>query len=118
MDADIVSLRADDPRAGTLLNASVSALLAANRHAPALAIDLDGEHLAPAFVAALVRELRRVRETGGSILIDVRNRTLRDAIRVHGLDRIFGTATAARRPQIALHPAALPAPLGRPAPAQ
>ena len=115
MNIEAVSLRSDDPGAGTLLHETVSAALVQRRSAPVVAIDLDGTHLSPAFVAVLVRELRRVRETGGSILIDVRNQALRDAIRLHGLDRIFGTATALRRPQIAVHPAAIPATLGRPA---
>ena len=119
MNAAAVSLRSDDPTAGPTLHETVSAVLATHRPAPALAIDLDGNYLAPAFVAALVRELRRMRDVGGSIFIDVRTQTLRDAIRVHGLDRIFGTSSALRRPHVAVHsPGLAAAALGRPAAAQ
>ena len=118
MNADLLSLHSDDPNAGAILNDAVSAALSRRGTVPALAIDLDGEHLSPAFVAALVRELRRMRDVGGSIVVDVRNQVLRDAIRVHGLDRIFGTSSAARRPQATVHAAPIVTPLARPATAQ
>ena len=115
MNADLVSLHSDDPNAGATLTDAVSAVLSRRGTGPALAIDLDGEHLSPAFVAALVRELRRMREVGGSIVVDVRNAALREAIRLHGLDRIFGTSVPARRPQAVKPAAAVVTPLARPA---
>ena len=114
MNAAAVSLRSDDPTAGPALRDTVTAVLAGRGAAPMVTIDLDGDHLAPAFVAALVSQLRRIREVGGAIAVDVRNQRLRDAIRVHGLDRVFGTSSALRRPHAAVHPAA-PAAFTRPA---
>jgi hypothetical protein len=69
--------------------AAVDQLLAAQVPAPKLIVDLEGETLTPEVVATMVAGLRRLREVGGAIAVEPRTQPLRDALALHGLDRVF-----------------------------
>lgn len=92
MRADSISLSADDPHAARALHARVETLAHGAGGPARLVVALDGERLSADFVAALVRCLRVMREFGGTIAIEVRTAAVRDALALHGLDRVFGMA--------------------------
>lgn len=69
--------------------AAVDALLAAQIPAPRLIVALEGDTLTPEVVATMVAGLRRLREVGGAIAVEPRTQPLRDALALHGLDRVF-----------------------------
>ena len=69
--------------------AAVDALLAAHVPAPKLIVALEGDALTPDVVATMVAGLRRLREVGGAIAVEARTQPLRDALALHGLDRVF-----------------------------
>jgi len=84
-----LQLSVDDPDAPADLEAAVGALLGGRRHAAPLIVDLDGEHLPTAIVSALIGNLRRLREVGGTIALNPTTQALRDALRLYGLDHVF-----------------------------
>jgi anti-anti-sigma regulatory factor len=84
-----VQLSVDNPDAAADLAGAVDAVLARRDRAPALIIDLDGEHLPTAVVSALIASLRQLREVGGAIAINATTQPLRDALALYGLDRVF-----------------------------
>jgi hypothetical protein len=84
-----LTLAVDDENARAHFEALVDDLLNAKIPAPQLIVSLDGEALPPAFVGTLVGGLRRLREVGGAIAIEARTPALRDALALHGLDRVF-----------------------------
>ena len=83
-----LQLLAGDAGARDAVDAAVTAALA-KQGAPRLVIELSGDSLPAGLVASLVAGLRRVREVGGAIAIDPRSPELRDAMALHGLDRVF-----------------------------
>lgn len=88
-DPTRLTLAVDDENARARFAAAVDALLEAHHEAPQLIVELDGMELPPAVVAALVGGLRRLREVGGAIAVEARTPALRDAMALHGLDRVF-----------------------------
>jgi hypothetical protein len=79
----------DDESARAHFDALVGDLIDANLPAPRLIVALEGESLPPALVGTLVGGLRRLREVGGAIAIEALTPALRDALALHGLDRVF-----------------------------
>jgi hypothetical protein len=102
-DPTTLTLAVDDQNARARFGAAVDALLATQREAPRLIVELDGTELPPALVAMFVGGLRRLREVGGAIAVEPRTPALRDAMALHGLDRVFAlpldpdTAARSRR---------------------
>ncbi len=72
-----------------LVAAAVDATLAAATTAPRLTVRLAGDVLPAPVVAALVAGLRRLREVGGSMVVEPETGAMRDALALHGLDRVF-----------------------------
>lgn len=99
-----LTLAVDSENARDGFTAAVDALLAAEIPAPKLIVALEGEILTPETVATMVAGLRRLREVGGAIAVEPRTQSLRDALALHGLDRVFAlpldpeTAPRSRRP--------------------
>jgi hypothetical protein len=84
-----LTLATDDEGARAALAAAATALIARRREAPRLIVALTGEELPAAMVAALVAALRRLREVGGALAVEPGSAALRDALALHGLDRVF-----------------------------
>jgi hypothetical protein len=84
-----LTLAVDDENARARFEGIVDDLLHAKTPAPKMIVALDGEALPPALVGTLVGGLRRLREVGGAIAIEPRTPALRDALALHGLDRVF-----------------------------
>lgn len=80
-------LAADDPDTVPAITAAADALEGTDR--PRLSLTLDGAVLPSPLVAALVKALRRLRETGGAIEIVPGTTALHDELALHGLDRVF-----------------------------
>ncbi len=84
-----LKLAVDDENARARLEAAVDALLAAKTPGPRLIVELDGDLLPQALVTSLVSGLRRLRDVGGAIAVEALTPALRDALALHGLDRVF-----------------------------
>jgi hypothetical protein len=84
-----LTLAVDGENARASFDAAVEALRAANTPAPRLIVALDGDTLPPELVATLVAGLRRLREVGGAVAVEPRTQSLRDALALYGLDRVF-----------------------------
>lgn len=80
-------LGAADPGTIPAIEAAADALEGKSR--PRLSLTLEGEYLPAPLVAALVKALRRLRETGGAIEVIPATVALRDEFALHGLDRVF-----------------------------
>jgi anti-anti-sigma regulatory factor len=85
----LLRLSVDDPIASSLLDATVEAMLSHGAERPRLTIALEGSHLSSTMIVLLVRNLRRLREVGGSITIEPATPALRDAFALHGLQWVF-----------------------------
>jgi anti-anti-sigma regulatory factor len=98
-----LNLSVDDAGARVRFEAAVEALLEQPQHPPRLIVSLAGETLPADVVAMLVAGLRRLREVGGAISVEATTPALRDAMALHGLDRVFalpldpGASTRAAR---------------------
>jgi hypothetical protein len=79
----------DDENAREEFVSTVDALIAAEVPAPRLFVALEGQALPPELVATMVGGLRRLREVGGAIAVEPKTPALRDALALHGLDRVF-----------------------------
>jgi hypothetical protein len=79
----------DDENARAEFTATVDALLDAGVRTPRLIVGLEGQELPAALVATMVGGLRRLREVGGAIAVEPKTPALRDALSLHGLDRVF-----------------------------
>jgi hypothetical protein len=88
-DAFFFRLSVADDRARDAVAAVVDAALAAGTTSPRVTVSLSGESLPPRIVAALVSGLRRLREVGGSMIVVPETGAIRDALALHGLDRVF-----------------------------
>lgn len=84
-----LTLATDDDGARAALDDAATAVLARHREAPRLIVELTGDVLPAALVAALVATLRRLRERGGALAVETQSTALRDALALHGLDRVF-----------------------------
>jgi hypothetical protein len=111
-----IPLSVNDPNAGRSLTRSVDRLLRDGRARAPVVVELHGSHLPAAIVAALIGNLRRLREVGGALAVNAGSPALRSAIALHGLDRVldrsFGVARDARRARrrrSVLHDTAWPA---------
>lgn len=99
-----LTLAVESENARDSFTAAVEALLEAQIPAPKLIVALEGEALAAEVVATMVAGLRRLREVGGAIAVEPRTQPLRDALALHGLDRVFALpldpeAAPRRRPR-------------------
>ena len=84
-----LTLAVDSENARAGFTTAVDALLEAQVPSPRLIVALEGEALTPDVVATMVAGLRRLREVGGAIAVEPRTQPLRDALALHGLDRVF-----------------------------
>ena len=82
-------LAVDDPQARPILAGAADRLLAVEGAPPRLSVTLDGDDLPAPTVAALVATLRRLRESGGALEVVPGSTAIADALRIHGLDRVF-----------------------------
>jgi hypothetical protein len=78
-----------DSRPREAVASAVDAALAQAVTAPRLTVQLAGDVLPAPIVAALVAGLRRLREVGGSMVVEPETAAMRDALSLHGLDRVF-----------------------------
>ena len=88
MNFRTLTISVDDPAARDAIGTAVSELLAAES-LPRLVVRLTGDDLPALLIAALVAGLRRLREVGGAIAVEPATPALRDALALHGLDRVF-----------------------------
>ena len=84
-----LNLAVNDEDARVRFEAAIAALLDERHDAPRLIVSLAGDALPPETVAMLVGGLRRLREVGGAIAIAPESPAVRDAMALHGLDRVF-----------------------------
>jgi hypothetical protein len=91
-------LSAADDDARETVSVAVDAALAAQPYAPQLTVYLTGEGLPATVVAALVAGLRRLREVGGALIVVPETAAVRDALALHGLDRVFALPIDAEPP--------------------
>jgi hypothetical protein len=84
-----LNLAVNDENARVRFDAAVDALLAEPRRVPRLVVALSGDSLPAETVSMLVGGLRRLREVGGAIAVEAQTPALRDAMALHGLDRVF-----------------------------
>ena len=110
-----IPLSVNDPNAGRTLTRSVERMLRDGRGGTPVVVELHGTHLPAPLVAALIGNLRRLREVGGALAVNAATPSLRSAIVLHGLDRVLsrssdfqGDARRARRRRSALGESAWP----------
>jgi hypothetical protein len=90
-----IPLSVNDPNAGLSLTRSVDRMLRDGRTAPVV-VELHGTHLPAPLVAALIGNLRRLREAGIALAANPTTPALRNALALHGLDRVLASAPAVR----------------------
>ena len=88
-----IPLSVNDPNAGLSLTRSVDRMLRDGRTAPVV-VELHGTHLPAPLVAALIGNLRRLREAGIALAANPTTPALRNAMALHGLDRVLASAPA------------------------
>lgn len=84
-----LNLGVHDEDARVRFDAAIESLLAGRHEAPRLILALSGDALPAETVNMLVGGLRRLREVGGAIAIAPQTAAVRDAMALHGLDRVF-----------------------------
>ena len=89
-------LSVNDPNAGRSLTRCVDRMLREGRTVSPVVVELHGNHLPAPLVAALIGNLRRLRAAGGALVANGTTPALRDAMAVHGLDRVLTSTTAPR----------------------
>jgi len=98
-----IPVSVNDPNAARSLTRSVERLVSDGRGAVPVVVELHGSHLPAPLIAALIGNLRRVREVGGGLAVHAGTPGLRSALALHGLDRVLtqpeGTARGASRQQ-------------------
>jgi hypothetical protein len=97
-----IPLSVNDPNAGLSLTRSVDRMLRDGRSRTPVVVELHGNHLPAPLVAALIGNLRRLRASGGALVASGATPALRNAMALHGLDRVFVSSShiperAARR---------------------
>lgn len=85
----VLNLSVDDANARVVFTHAVEALLASRLETPRLIVSLSGDSLPADVVSMLVAGLRRLREVGGAIAVKPVSAAVRDAMSLHGLDRVF-----------------------------
>jgi hypothetical protein len=91
-------LAVTDDHARDTVAAAVDAALAAQPSAPQLTVYVTGDGLPAPVVAALVAGLRRLREVGGALIVIPETPAVRDALALHGLDRVFALPIGVESP--------------------
>lgn len=86
---NILRLHVNDGAARQVVEAAVMQLLRDGGPEPRLTVHLDGDRLPAPVVAGLVAGLRRLRDVGGAMAVNPSTPALRDAMALHGLDRVF-----------------------------
>jgi hypothetical protein len=96
-----IPLSVNDPNAARSLTRSIDRLISRGHGAVPLVVELHGSHLPAPLIAALIGNLRRVREVGGGLAVQAGTPGLRSALALHGLDRVLvpDTAHGARPPR-------------------
>ena len=89
-----IPLSVNDPNAGRSLTRTVDRVLRDGRRRAPLVVELHGTHLPAPLVAALIGNLRRLREAGIVLAAYGTTPALRNALAVHGLDRVLAPAGA------------------------
>ena len=83
------ALHANAPDARAAIATAVDRVLESHPERPYLRFTLDGESVPADVLAALISGLRRVREVGGAIEVVPSSEPVRNALAIHGLDRVF-----------------------------
>jgi len=91
-----IPLSVNDPNAGRALTRSVDRILRDGRSRTPVIVELHGNHLPAPLVAALIGNLRRLREAGGALAANATTPALRNAMAVHGLDRVLTSSAGTR----------------------
>jgi hypothetical protein len=94
MDEQTLDLAVTDGTFRHEIEHAVDAALSQHRPKPSIRVGLRGEGLPAEVVAALIAGLRRLREVGGSLIVEPRTAAVRDGLALHGLDRIFAAPLA------------------------
>jgi hypothetical protein len=92
-----IPLSVNDPNAGRSLTRCVDRILRGGRSNMPVVVELHGTHLPAPLVAALIENLRRLRESGGALVANATTPALRNALVLHGLDRVLTRAPGAPR---------------------
>jgi hypothetical protein len=96
-----IPLSVNDPNAARTLTRCVERVLRDERGRAPVVLELHGDRLPAALVAAIIANLRRLREVGGALTVNAVTPGLRTAIALHGLDRVLtragGSAVPSRR---------------------
>jgi hypothetical protein len=92
-----IPLSVNDPNAGRTLTRSVDRMLRDGRSRTPVVVELHGTHLPAPLVAALIENLRRLRESGGALVASAATPGLRNALVLHGLDRVLTSAASVPR---------------------
>jgi anti-anti-sigma regulatory factor len=87
-----IPLSVNDPNAAKSLTRSVDRMLRDGRTRTPVVVELHGNHLPAPIVAALIGNLRRLREAGGALAASGTTPALRSAMALHGLDRILSSS--------------------------
>jgi hypothetical protein len=90
-----IPLSVNDPNAARSLTRSVERLVSRGRGTVPVVVELHGSHLPAPLIAALIGNLRRVREVGGALAVHAGTPGLRSALALHGLDRVLAQPDAA-----------------------
>jgi len=85
----VIQLSVSDDHARDHVFSAVDATLSESSPTPRLTVRLAGDILPAPIVATLVAGLRRLREVGGSMVVVPESAAIRDALALHGLDRVF-----------------------------
>jgi hypothetical protein len=92
-----IPLSVNDPNAGRSLTRCVDRILRDGRSCMPVVVELHGTHLPAPLVAALIENLRRLRDSGGALVANAATPGLRNALVLHGLDRVLTSAGTPRR---------------------
>ena len=103
-----IPLSVNDPNAGRSLTRCVDRILRDGRNGLPVVVELHGTHLPAPLVAALIENLRRLRESGGTLVANAATPGLRNALALHGLDRVLTCATGQQRRRRAARDTAWP----------
>jgi hypothetical protein len=89
-----IPLSVNNPNAGRSLTRCVDRVLRDRRTGAPVVVELHGSHLPAPLVAALIANLRRLREAGIALAAIATTPGLSSALAVHGLDRVLAPPAA------------------------
>jgi hypothetical protein len=92
-----IPLSVNAPNAARSLTRSVDRLLTEGRGAVPVVVELHGSHLPAPLIAALITNLRRLREVGGGLAVNAATSGVRSALALHGLDRVLAPSAGTGR---------------------